>query len=103
MAQAGPTLGIVGALRAFPQRLAARAVATRGGRLRRGTTRQTARVVIGRKLLDKLSDVAIEARVGALRDAGLKLLSENGLLRWLHLLDTPEGSELSRQSLIDQS
>jgi tetratricopeptide (TPR) repeat protein len=103
MAQPGPSFGSVGALRAFPQRLAARAVAARGGRLRRGTTRQTARVVIGRKLLDKLNDVAIEVKVRALRDAGLKLLSENGLLRWLHLLDTPEGSELSRQSLIDQS
>lgn len=103
MAQPSPSFGSVGALRAFPQRLAARAVAARGARLRRGTTRQTGRVVIGRKLLDKLSDAEIEAKVEMLRNAGLKLLSENGLLRWLHLLDTPERSELSRQSLIDQS
>lgn len=103
MAQPGPSFGSVGALRAFPQRLAARAVAARGGRLRRGTTRQTGRVVIGRKLLDKLSDAEIEAKVETLRDAGLKLMSENGLLRWLHLLETPERSEHSRQSLIDQS
>lgn len=103
MAQPGPSFGSVGALRAFPQRLAARAVAARGGRLRRGTTRQTGRVVIGRRLLDKLSDAQIAARIDTLRDAGLKLLSENGLLRWLHLLDTPEGSELGRKSLIDQS
>jgi tetratricopeptide (TPR) repeat protein len=103
MAQPGPIFGIVGALRAFPQRLAARAVATRGGRLRRGLTRQTQRIVLGRKLLDKLSEPEIETRIDALRDGGFKLLSENGFLRYLHLLETPERSELSRQSLIDQS
>ncbi len=103
MAQPGPTFGIVGALRAFPQRLAARAVATRGGRLRRGITRQTQRVVLGRKLLDKLSEGEIESRIETLRDAGIKLLSENGFLRYLHLLETPERSAMSRQSLLDQS
>lgn len=103
MAAAVPTLGIVGALRAFPQRLAARAVATRGGRLRRGITRQTQRVVLGRKLLDKASEADIEARIDTLRDSGIKLISENGFLRWLHLLDTPERSAMSRQSMLDQS
>ena len=103
MAQTVPTLGIVGALRAFPQRLAARAVATRGGRLRRGITRQTQRVVLGRRLLDKASDADIEARIDALNDAGIKPISENGFLRWLHLMETPERSAVSRQSLIDQS
>jgi tetratricopeptide (TPR) repeat protein len=103
MAQPGPTFGLVGALRAFPQRLAAKAVVSRGGRLRRGVTRQTSRVVVGRKLLDKLSDDAIVARLRAPRDAGLRLMSENGLLRWLHLLDAPERADLSRQSLLDQS
>lgn len=103
MAQSGPTFGIVGALNAFPQRLAARAVATRGGRLRRGITRQTSRVVLGRKLLGKLSEAEIEARVETLNDAGIKLLSENGFLRWLHLLDAPEQSTLSRRALLEQS
>jgi len=103
MAQSGPTFGIVGALRAFPQRLAARAVATRGGRLRRGITRQTSRAVLGRKLLDKLGETEIVARLDTLRDAGIKLSSENGFLRWLHLLDTPDRSGLTRQSLLDQS
>lgn len=99
----GPIFGIVGALRAFPQRLAARAVAARGGRLRRGITRQTQRVVLGRKLLDKLSEAEIEARIDTLRDAGIRPLSENGFLRYLHLLDTPERSAMSRQSLLEQS
>ena len=103
MAQTVPTLGIVGALRAFPQRLAARAVATRGGRLRRGITRQTQRVVLGRRLLDKSSDAEIEARIGTLQSAGIKLLSENGFLRWLHLMETPESATMSRRSLLDQS
>src|SRR5690349_19280986 len=99
MAQTVTTLGIVGALRAFPQRLAAKAVATRGGRLRRGITRQTQRVVLGRKLLDKASEADIEARLESLRDAGIRLMSENGFLRWLHLLEAPEGSAITRQSL----
>ena len=103
MAQGGVTLGIVGALRAFPQRLAARAVTTRGGRLRRGITRQTQRVVFGRKLLDKQSEAEIEVRIETLRDAGIKLISENGFLRWLHLLDAPEQSSMTRASLLEQS
>ncbi|HVY50394.1 MAG TPA: tetratricopeptide repeat protein [Devosia sp.] len=103
MAQPGVTFGLVGALRAFPQRLAARAVAARGGRLRRGITRQTTRVVLGRKLLDKPGDAELEAKLDTLRVSGLKLMSENGLLRWLHLMDTPDPAEFSRQSLIDQS
>jgi tetratricopeptide (TPR) repeat protein len=78
-------------------------VTARGGRLRRGITRQTQRVVLGRKLLDKLSEAEIEARIETLREAGIKLVSENGFLRWLHLLETPERAEMSRQSLLDQS
>jgi tetratricopeptide (TPR) repeat protein len=102
MAQGGTSFGIVGALRAFPQRLAARAVATRGGRLRRGITRQTQRVVLGRRLLDRPGP-EIEAKLAMLGKAEVKLVSENGFLRWLHLLDTPERSAMSRQSLLDQS
>jgi tetratricopeptide (TPR) repeat protein len=102
MVAAAPTLGTLGALRAFPQRLAARAVQARGGRLRRGVTRQTERIVVGRKLLDR-PDSEIDARLAAVESAGVELLSENGLLRWLHLLDAPERSAMSRQSLLDQS
>jgi tetratricopeptide (TPR) repeat protein len=104
MAQAPASFGIVGALRAFPQRLAARAVASRGGRLRRGVTRQTTRIVLGRKLLDRVPDHEIARRVDSLRDSGHRLLSENGFLRWLHMLDENDSAGgLSRQSLIDQS
>jgi len=97
------TLGSVGALSAFPQRLAAKAVAVRGGRLRRGVTRQTSRIVVGRRLLGKLNDPALDARLATLRQTGIPLLSENGLLRWLGLIEAPTGADLPRKSLLDQS
>ncbi len=103
MAQSAASLGIVGALEAFPQRLAARAVAARGGRLHRGVTRQTTRLVVGRRLLNRLTDAEIDAKLSALAGADVKLLSENGFLRWLHLLETPEPADLSRRAMIDQS
>ena len=56
MRKADSTIGIVGALSAFPRRLAARALAAKGSRLRRGNTRHTSTLVLGRTLLDKLSD-----------------------------------------------
>ena len=102
MVQTPASLGIVGALNAFPQRLAARAVAGRGSRLHRGITRQTQRVVIGRKLIGK-SEVEIEAKLSALKLADVKLLSENAFLRWLHLLEAPERAEIGRRSMLEQS
>lgn len=97
------TIGIVGALSAFPRRLAARALATKGSRLRRGNTRHTSTLVLGRTLLDKLSDTEIEAKVDGLRESGATLISENGFLRLLGLMSAPEQSNLSRQSLLEQS
>ena len=96
------SLGIVGALYAFPQRLAARAVAGRGSRLHRGVTRQTQRVVIGRKLIGK-SEAEIEAKLRTLKLADVKLMSENAFLRWLHLLEAPERAEIGRRSMLEQS
>ena len=97
------TVGIVGALSAFPRRLAARALASKGGRLRRGITRHASSVVLGRTILDKLTDAEIEQRVASLRDTGATLVSENGFLRTLGLLSAPDAASLTRQSLIDQS
>ena len=97
------TFGIVGALAAFPRRLAARELARQGGQLRRGVTRRTSQVVFGRKLLDKASEAEIEARFDAEAKAGRKPLSENGFLRKLGLLGAPENSDMGRQSLIEQS
>ncbi|MER8479583.1 tetratricopeptide repeat protein [Mesorhizobium sp. M1163] len=102
-ALAGTVFGIVGALAAFPLRLAAREVARQHGQLRRGVTRRTTHVVLGRMLLARAGDIEIERRVAAERAAGRRLVSENGFLRLLGLMKAPEASTLSRQSLIDQS
>ncbi|WP_176478401.1 tetratricopeptide repeat protein [Mesorhizobium sp. WSM3876] len=104
----GAVFGVVGALAAFPLRLAAREVERRHAELRRGVTRRTTHVVFGRTLLAKTAmtrtgDAAIERRARAEREAGRELISENGFLRLLGLIKAPETSSLSRQSLIDQS
>ncbi|MEO5757630.1 MAG: tetratricopeptide repeat protein [Mesorhizobium sp.] len=107
-AAAGSIFGTIGALAAFPLRLAVREVEHRHGQLRRGVTRRTTHVVFGRSLLakaglTKAGDAEMERRAAAERAAGRKLLSENGFLRLLGLMKAPEASSLSRQSLIDQS
>ncbi|TPI19922.1 tetratricopeptide repeat protein [Mesorhizobium sp. B4-1-1] len=102
----GTVFGVIGALAAFPLRLAAREVERRHAELRRGVTRRTTHVVFGRALLAKATkagDVEIERRAKAEREAGRALVSENGFLRLLGLMRAPEASSLSRQSLIDQS
>ncbi|TRC77402.1 tetratricopeptide repeat protein [Mesorhizobium sp. WSM4307] len=104
----GAVFGTIGALAAFPLRLAAREVERQHGQLRRGITRRTTHVVFGRTLLAKAGltksgDAGIERRVAAERAAGRTLISENGFLRLLGLMKAPEASSLSRQSLIEQS
>lgn len=104
----GAVYGVVGALAAFPLRLAAREVERRHAELRRGVTRRTSHVVFGRALLakagfSKTGDAEIERRAKVERDAGRQLISENGFLRLLGLMKAPEASSLSRHSLIDQS
>lgn len=98
----GQSFGVVGALGAFPLRLAAKRVAEMGGKLHRGTTRRTTQVVIGRLLLERAGEADIERRIKAARATELPILSEGGFLRQL------EGgargqADLSRNSLIDQS
>ena len=103
MSKPGATFGIVGALSAFPRRLAARAVATKGGQLRRGVTRKTSRIVIGRTMLEKLGEAEIEQRIATLKAGGTTLLSENGFLRRLELSPSSETANITRQSLLEQS
>jgi tetratricopeptide (TPR) repeat protein len=107
-AAAGKVFGAIGALAAFPLRLAAREVERQHGQLRRGVTRRTTHVVFGRTLLakaglTKTGDAQIERRVAAERAAGRAVISENGFLRLLGLIKAPDASALSRQSLIDQA
>jgi len=103
MAVAGRTFGIVGALAAFPRRLAAREVERQGGHLRRGVARQTNYVVFGRGLLSRATEAEIEKRFDGESGAHGRVLSENGFLRLLGLARAAETSALARQSLIDQS
>lgn len=95
--------GLVGALKAFPRRLAAREVRRLGGDLQHGVTRRTTHVVFGRGLLARESDAHIEGRFEAVAGRPLALLSENGFLRMLELMAAPQTGRLSRQSIIDQS
>jgi tetratricopeptide (TPR) repeat protein len=103
MTVSGQTFGIVGALAAFPRRLAAREVERQHGHLRRGVTRRTSHLVFGRGLLTKASEAEIEARFDTETGHGRCFLSENGFLRMLGLMASPAASALTRQALIDQS
>jgi tetratricopeptide (TPR) repeat protein len=103
MAASGKIFGIVGALAAFPRRIAAREVGRQHGQLRRGVTRRTSHVVFGRTLLKRASEAVIEARFDAEANAGRMLLSENGFLRLLGLMNAPQASAMTRQSLLDQA
>jgi len=103
MKRRGESYGVVGALTAFPLRLAARHVAHLGGRLHRTVTRGTTVAVFGRTLLAKQSDAEIERRVTAARDGAARLLSENGFLREIGSLPAPAPANIGRQALLDQS
>ena len=100
---AGASYGIIGALAAFPRRLARREVDRQGGVLRRGLTRRITHAVFGRRLLERLSDAAIAAHFDAAIAAGATPLSENGFRRALGLLPRAAGGSLSRQALLEQS
>ena len=103
MRLANATIGIVGALAAFPQRLAAREVSRHGGVLRRGVTRKTTHVVFGRTLLGRSTPAEIEKRYDAVIAAGQRALGEAGFLRALGLASAPADSATSAQALLEQS
>lgn len=102
MSEGAPVWGLVGALAAFPRRLAAREVARRGGRLQRGVARGTSHVVFGRRLLERRDDAGVAARVAAARRTGRALVSENGFLRALGLM-APAAGDLSQATLAAQA
>jgi len=99
-AATGAVFGIVGALAAFPRRLAARAVEERGGTLRRGVCRRTTHVVLGRKLLARQPEAVLEARIAAERAAGRTVLGETGFLRLLGLAEPAPDSGIAQGALI---
>jgi hypothetical protein len=99
----GASIGVVGALRAFPLRTAARRVAQGGGRLHRGLPRGTTMAVFCRSLLTRLDRTAIEQRMDQARAVAGCVQSENALMRRMGLLARPAPGTLPRQSLLDQS
>lgn len=99
----GRIYGLIGALAAFPRRLAVREVARQGGELQHGVTRRTTHVVFGRPLLYKADEARLATRYDAAAASGRAVLSENGFLRALGLLDKVEGAGMTRQSLLDQA
>lgn len=103
MRMSGESYGVIGALKAFPLRLAAKRVAGLGGRLHRSITRGTTTAVFGRTMLTRFDEAAIEQRDAAAREAGVVLLSENGFLRALGTLPALPHANINRQSMLDQS
>jgi len=102
MAIDGAAFVILGALEAFPRRLAAREIKARGGELRHGISRRTR--FLGHKLIEGASAASIEARIEEARKAGARLVSENAFLRLLKLADAPKGQrELSTRQIVEQS
>lgn len=103
MGASGESYGVIGALDAFPLRLATRRVQALGGRLHRNMTRGTTAVVLGRKLLAGKSQEFIEHACGKVRANNVPLLSENGFLRLLRSLPPVPSANITRQSMLDQS
>lgn len=103
MRASGESYGVIGALQAFPLRLATRRVQALGGRLHRNMTRGTTAVVLGRKLLARKSQEFIEHACGKVRANNVPLLSENGFLRLLRSLPPVPTANITRQSMLDQS
>jgi tetratricopeptide (TPR) repeat protein len=99
----GATVGIVGALAAFPRRLAEREVTRLGARLRRGLTRQTKLLVFGRRALSMLTDEAIEKRFDAAEAAKVRMVSESGFRRLLGLTDAASNADMSRTAFLTQT
>jgi tetratricopeptide (TPR) repeat protein len=100
----GATFAIVGALDAFPRRLAARAIAARGGTLHRIASGKTKFLVLGQRMAEGWSAAKITHRIERARKAGATPISENAFLRLLALAKEPEAArQISGRSLIDQS
>lgn len=99
----GAIFGILGALSAFPRRLAAREVARQGHALRGSAARDITHMVFGRPLLDRMSPDDIGKRFDAVTKANAAALSENGFRRKLGLIKRPDQAGVSRGSLIEQS
>ncbi|HTV71737.1 MAG TPA: tetratricopeptide repeat protein [Rhizobiaceae bacterium] len=102
MRSAHTSFGLVGALAAFPFRLAVREVKRQGRIIRRGITRRTTTVVFGRRLLERAKASDIEAMHKAA--GGREIIGECAFLRRLGLMErSAQQGVLSREALSDQA
>jgi hypothetical protein len=100
----GAVFAILGALEAFPRRLAAREIEKRRGSLRRGVSRRTSVVIFGHRAAQIWSADRILKGMHDARSAGAALVSENAFLRLLGVTTKPETPrQISAHQLAEQS
>lgn len=100
----GAVFAIIGALDAFPHRLAAREVEERGGKLRRGVSRGTDIAVVGHRLVQTSRPDRILKRFEEARAAGTRLISERAFLRLLGLArESEDHRQLSAGDIKEKS
>lgn len=100
----GAVFAILGALEAFPRRLAAREIERRRGSIRRGISRRTGIAVFGHRAAQAWSAERILKGMQDARLAGAMPISENAFLRLLGLAtqsETPR--QVSTRQLLEQS
>ncbi|AZQ67939.1 tetratricopeptide repeat protein [Silicimonas algicola] len=100
---AGRTFGIVGALEAFPYRIARREIERLGGRLRRSSGRGITTVVYGRKLLRRASLDGVVTSFRALVAERRRPISEAGFLRRNGLSPDADQGSHPRSVMIEKS
>ena len=100
----GAVFAILGALEAFPRRLAAREIERRRGSIRRGISRRTSVAVFGHRAAQAWSAERIAKGIQDARAAGADLISENAFLRLLGLMRQSETArQIPSRQLLDQS
>jgi tetratricopeptide (TPR) repeat protein len=85
-------VSVIGRFAKVPNAVVAAEMERRGAVLRRGLSRRTAILAIGRRSLAQLTDGRLAAKLAQADRIGARCLSENALLRALELLPAPPGA-----------
>jgi tetratricopeptide (TPR) repeat protein len=100
----GAAFAIIGALDAFPRRLAARLIAARGGSLQRSLSKKTTIAVLGHRLLSGWTATKITSRIEQARRLGANPISENAFLRLFGLATEPQSArQIPARKLAEQA
>ena len=102
---ADATVTILGRLGRLPNRIATAEVERRGGTVRRGISRQTTLVVVGRGSIRQLADGRLPDKLAQAEHIGARCLSENRFLEALELIPPlPEAArDLPLEALAEQA